>query len=104
MTIKTTLDTLSEAYILLDELGISSYLTTGTITIEPKTLVHQLLAQKKAISFLCIITDLTPTEAGALSLSEVIDTVTRFFLAIGSELSMLPGISLNQSTPNPEHP
>ena len=101
---KITLDTLSEAYILLDELGISSYITEGSISVEPRELVCKLLAQKKAAAFISIISDLTAEQAGALSLSEVIDLVTRFFIAIGSELSMLPGISLNQGTANPGQP
>lgn len=101
MNVKTTLDTLSEAYILLDSLGISSYLTEGSISIEPKEMVHKLLGQKQAQAFLCVITDLTPEQAGQLSLSEVIDTVTRFFVAIGSELSTLPGISLSAKNPQP---
>jgi hypothetical protein len=98
MNIKTTLDALAEAYIILDSLGISSYLTEGTFSVEPKELVHKLLGQKQAQAFICTITDLTPVEAGKLNISSVIDIVTRFFIAIGSELSMLPGINLSAKT------
>ena len=87
--INTTLDTLSEAYIILDDLGLTSFLTGGTIEIEPGTLVRELLRKKKLNAFIMTFTDLDAKAVGALSIAEAIDLITRFFVSTASELSLL---------------
>lgn len=101
MQVLTTLDALSAAYVILDDLGLAAFISGGDYDIEPTKLANELLRAKKAHAFIAAITGCTEEEAGALGIAEVIDLVTRFFLDTGSALSSLPGMKMSSSTENP---
>jgi hypothetical protein len=93
MQVKTTLNALSEAYTILDELGLAGMITGNTVEIKPMELAAALFRAKMAQEFICAVTDLDIAAAGELSLADAIEVVTRFFGSIGNELCALPGIT-----------
>ena len=99
-TVKTTLDTLSEAYIVLAELGLAGMLDGTGIEIRPRELLDALFGQKKLALFLGIITGEEPAKMGNLRPSEALELISAFFLDMSNELRSLPGM-ITAITPQP---
>lgn len=100
-TIKTTLDTLAEAYIVLTDLGLAGVLDGNAIEIRPQELLNALLAQKKLHQFLAIITGFTAAEIGNLKPSEALEILSAFFVDMSAELRSFPGIMATITTGKP---
>lgn len=93
MNIKTDLDTLSEAWIILDELGLSAALIPGnTVTADALGLAGKLLKEKKLHQFVACVSGISIEEAGKLELPKAVRLITDFFTGMASELVSLAGI------------
>jgi len=91
--IKTDLDTLSEAWNILDELGLSAALIPGNpVETNGLKLAGELLGQKKLHAFVACISGIGIDEAGKLNLSEASGLITDFFVSMASDLASLAGI------------
>jgi len=92
-TIRTDLDTLSEAWNILDELGLSAALIPGNpVNTDVMALVGKLLKDKKLHQFVTVISGITIEEAGKLSLADAAEIIIAFFTSMASELASLAGI------------
>ena len=89
---KITLDTLSEAYIILSDLGLAGLLDGNTFEIQPKELLNALLRDRKLHCFLAIISGETDATVGLWSPSECLEAITSFFVDMSNELRALPGL------------
>ena len=89
---KITLDTLSEAYIVLTDLGLAGLLDGNTFEIQPNELLNALLRERKLHCFLAIISGETEAAVGAWSPSECLEAITSFFVDMSNELRSLPGM------------
>ena len=98
-TVKTTLDTLSEAYIVLAELGLAGMLDGTGIDIKPRELLDALFGQKKLALFLGIITGEEPAKMGNLRPSEALELISSFFVDMSAELRSLPGLIISITQP-----
>ena len=104
MNIKTDLDTLSEAWIILDELGLSAALIPGNaVNADALGLAGKLLREKKLHQFVACVSGLTIEEAGKLDLKNAVAVITGFFSGMASELVSLAGIwnTMKAESPNP---
>jgi len=101
MNVKTTLDTLSEAYIILDDCGLAGLLDGGTMEISPNNVLRALLREKKLQAFLAVIAGITEAEAGALSPAGALELITSFFVDMSAELRSLPGLIAQITTVPP---
>lgn len=99
-TVKTTLDTLSEAYIVLAELGLAGALDGSGIEIRPRELLDALFGQKKLALFLGIITGEEPAKMGSLRPSEALELISSFFVDMSAELRSLPGLIISITHPD----
>ena len=97
---KITLDTLSEAYIILADLGLAGLLDGNTFEIQPHDLLNALLRERKLHRFLAIISGETEATVGAWSPSECLEAITSFFVDMSNELRSLPGL-ITAITPQP---
>lgn len=94
----TTLDTISEAYSLIDELGLGDVLLGKSVELQPTELLRQLLAKKKLQEFISIITGMEIEAAGKLSIEEAAKAIGDFFMSMGGALRELPMLlALNQN-------
>lgn len=94
----TTLDTISEAYSLIDELGLGDVLLGKSVELQPTELLRQLLAKKKLQEFISIITGMDMEAAGKLSIEEAAKAIGDFFMSMGDALRGLPMLlTLNQN-------
>lgn len=93
MTIKTDLDTLSEAWNILDELGLSAALIPGNpVNANALELAGKLLKEKKLHQFVAVIGAGSIEAAGKLSLADAVEIIMAFFTSMASELASLAGI------------
>lgn len=93
MNIRTDLDTLSEAWVILDGLGLSAMLIPGNpVDVKGMELAGKLLKEKKLHAFVACIGGLDEEGAGKLKLAEAVELITAFFTAMASELVSLAGI------------
>ena len=100
-TVKTTLDTLSEAYIVLTDLGLAGVLDGTGIEIQPRELLDALFGQKKLALVLGIITGEEPAKMGNLRPSEALELIHSFFVDMSAELRSFPGIMATITTGKP---
>lgn len=92
-TIRTDLDTLSEAWNILDELGLSAALIPGNpVNTDVMVLAGKLLKDKKLHQFVAVISGITIEEAGKLSLADAVEIIMAFFTSMASELASLAAI------------
>lgn len=89
---KPTLNTLSDAYIVLDDLGLAGLLTGGSIEVQVDELLRALFREKKLQLFISILSGKTEEECGNMGLSEATKEITSFFVASSAELRSLPGL------------
>jgi hypothetical protein len=101
LKVNTNLDTLSEAWIILDDLGLSGLLTNAAANIKYAELANALLRGKKLHEFVACISGESIESVGKLSLKDAIEVITRFFVDMGSELSLLRGLGM-QAAPTME--
>lgn len=94
MKIYTDLDTLTEAWNILDELELSGLLDGSAIKIEVAKLLNGLLRQGKLKAFLSIITKSEVTNIEGKEASRVIMV---FFVSLGNEWGALPGMLISMS-------
>lgn len=94
MKIKTDIDTLSEAWIMLDDIGLSGMLVNKPVQIDVKELLQNLLRKKRIQEFVALVTGMSKEEAGALELPQVNEVITGFFIGIGTGLASLSGLGL----------
>jgi len=93
MNIKTDLDTLSEAWCILDELGLSAALIPGNpVKADALTLAGKLLKEKKLHAFVAVVSGQDMVAAGKLELKAAVEIITAFFTSMASELVSLAGI------------
>lgn len=97
---KITLDTLSEAYIILADLGLAGLLDGNTFEIQPQDLLNALLRERQLHGFLAIISGETDATVGSWSPSECLEAITSFFVDMSNELRSLPGL-ITAITPQP---
>ena len=90
----TTLNTLSAAWTILDELGIGNMLVGKQVAVEPAVLMNQLLKEKRLQEFLGVITHEGEAECGEMTAGEAVETITAFFLSMRDDLKGLPGLQL----------
>lgn len=90
MRVYTTLDTLSEAWAILDELNLGGILTGKTAAFEAEALLGQLLKEKKLQEFMSIITHEDWDKVCDLGLEEALELLNDFFTSIGGALKALP--------------
>lgn len=91
--IKIELDTLSDAWDILGELGLSAALIPGNpVDIKPQELLKKLLSEKKLQQFVAVITGQTIEGVGKFSLELASRLITDFFCAMASELMPLAGM------------
>jgi len=88
----TNLDVVTEAWNILDEIGLAAMLDGGEIKIEVRALLNKLLKGGQLKEFLAVITKDNATDWGALSGNEIIEVIGRFFSVMGSDWSALPGL------------
>lgn len=96
----TTLDTLSEAYIVLSELGLGGALDGSGIEIRPRELLDALFGKKKLAAFLGVITGEDPAMMGSLRPSEALELISSFFVDMSAELRSLPGLIISITQPD----
>lgn len=100
----TTLDTISEAYSLIDELGLGDVLLGKSVELQPTELLRQLLAKKKLQEFISIITGMEIEAAGKLSIEEAAKAIGDFFMSMGDALRGLPMLLALNQNPAPTPP
>ncbi len=100
----TTLDTISEAYSLIDELGLGDVLLGKSVELQPTELLRQLLAKKKLQEFISIITGMEIEAAGKLSIEEAAKAIGDFFMSMGDALRGLPMLLTLNQNPAPTPP
>ena len=98
MKIYTTLDTLSEAWTILDELGLAGMLTGQAVELQAENLLRALLVGKKLQSFLAAITHEDPDAVGKLTTAEAAELITNFFASMAGDLSALAGLKMEART------
>lgn len=103
---KPTLNTLSDAYIVLDELGLAPLLEGGKLEISVPALLSALLKERKLQRFLSIITGKPEAECGDLTPSQALEALTGFFTNFIEEMSSLPGFlaEILPATQTPKKP
>lgn len=108
MQVFTTLDTLSEAWGLLQELKLGGLLTGKTAAFEAEELLGMLLKERKLQEFLGIITHQDAAALGNLGLEEALGLLNDFFGGIGGALKALPMLQMElnakQAPPKPKKP
>lgn len=90
MQVFTTLDTLSEAWALLEELKLGGILTGKTAAFEAEELLGLLLKGRKLQEFLAVITHADPQDLGDIELEQALGLLNDFFAGIGGALKALP--------------
>lgn len=93
MKVYTTLDTLSEAWMILEELGLGGLLTGKTAAFEAEALLGKLLGERKLQEFIGCITHKDPDELGELEMEEALGILNAFFGGIGSAFQALPTLA-----------
>lgn len=86
---KPTLNTLSDAYIVLDDLNLTGLLSGGDLTLKAGELIRELLREKKLHLFVAALTGKTEQECGELELTEAVDEITSFFVHSAEALHLL---------------
>ncbi|MDD3535358.1 MAG: hypothetical protein PHC50_04345 [Candidatus Cloacimonetes bacterium] len=100
---KPTLNTLSEAYIILDDLGLAGLLDGGKFELSIQSLLSALLKERKLHAFLSVITGKSEAEVGEYTPSQVLEAITAFFTDMSEDLALLPGFLAQViPAPNPE--
>jgi hypothetical protein len=100
MKIFTTLDTIAEAWEILDEVGLSKLLVGKTVEFEIESLLKALLIERKLHKFLQTITQEPEEIIGKLEISEALGLVTDFFAGITGGFKELPGLKLELGVKN----
>lgn len=93
--IKTDLDTISQAWTLLDEIGLAGLLVNQKLEVKAEELLAQLFAQRKLIQFLAIITHQDEQQMAALGLTEAVEVIADFFTSIAGTLAAFGGLGLS---------
>lgn len=106
MKVYTTLDTLSEAWMILNELGLGALLTGKAAAFEPENLLGRLLGERKLQEFIGCITHKDPDEVGELGAEDALEILNAFFGDIGSAFHALPtlaeAVSAKPAPPKPK--
>lgn len=89
--IKTDLDTVSEAWSLLRELGLDGLLLKKAAKVDPQELMTQLMVQGKLKRFISIVTGVSEADLKGLALAVVVQVITDFFTSLASDLQGLAG-------------
>lgn len=92
MKIHTTLDTLSEAWTILADIGLDGILTGKAAEFKADELIRKLLVERKLQEFLAAITHEDPDEVGKLETGEAAELITAFFASTAADLSELTGL------------
>lgn len=95
-TIHTDLDTLSEAWTLLNEVGLAGLFLHQKLDVDPQELLAQLLVQKKLKRFISIITHIEEPDLPALELSDVSEIISNFFIDFTRNLTAFGGVVTGQ--------
>ncbi len=85
LTVYTDLDTVSEAYTLLDELGLSGLLLSKPLAVDAEDLLRKLLCFGQMKRFLSIITGVQAESLPKLSGKETGELLSSFFVALVSD-------------------
>jgi len=93
MAVFTTLDTLSEAWSVLDEIGLAGVLTGKEVSFEAEALLNALLKERKLQEFIAVITHSDPGSCGALTAQEAGEVIRDFFGGIAGAWKGLPGLA-----------
>ncbi len=96
---KPTLNTLSDAYTILDDLGLAGLLTGKELEVQVDELLRALLYEKKLQLFISVLSGKTEEECGKMELSEAAQEITSFFVLSSAELRSLPGLILAPQQP-----
>jgi hypothetical protein len=97
----TTLDTLSAAWTILDEVGLAGLLTGRTMELKAEELMRKLLVERKLQEFLGAITHEDPEKAGELETGEAAELITAFFGSTAADLSKLAGLKTEVKETDP---
>jgi hypothetical protein len=92
MKVYTTLDTMSDAWIILDDLGLGDMLVGKTVAFEGKVLLNALLRERKLHEFLACITHEDPAAMGGLDLAQSAELLTAFFVNMADALKGWPAL------------
>lgn len=90
--VKTDIDTLSKAWELMEEIGISGMLLGKAIKVDPQELFGALFSHRKLIAFIEIVTGLPTEQIKVLKGPEVVSIIADFFTLTISEWSSLTSI------------
>lgn len=94
MKVMTNLDVISEAWSLLDELGLAGLLLGKTTSFDAHELVGKLLGERELQRFLGIVTGADPAEIGKLDMGKAAELVRDFFMSMAGGFSALPGLAV----------
>lgn len=103
MKTHTDLDTLSNAWTLLNEIGLAGLITGKAMKVDPDELLGQLFVQRKLVEFIAILTHEEHVTVAKLDLQEVIPILADFFTSMSADLQALPGLLSVQMSPKPKN-
>lgn len=92
MKVFTDLDTISAAWTLLDEIGLSGLLTGKALKIDPEELMRDLLVKRKLMEFMSILTHEDAAVCKAMTFAEVVPVLADFFTSMTNDLRGLGGL------------
>jgi len=95
MRVYTNLDTMSEAWAILESLGLDKLLLGQAVSFDATVLLNALLKERKLQEFLGVITHEDETVTGAMELDEVVEKISDFFGGITGGLKGLSGLGMN---------
>ncbi len=90
---KPTLNTLSDAYIVLDDLGLSGFLDGWEMEINVNELARALLRERKLQLFISIVSGKSEDDCGDLTIDEAIKEILSFFETMRAQLLSLQGFA-----------
>lgn len=100
LTVYTDLDTVSDAYTILDELGLSGLIVSKKLDIDLENLLRDILAGQNLKRFISIITNTPFHELPKLTGKDCTELITSFFVGLVSDWMSLAGLALQaQATP-----
>lgn len=103
MKVFTDLDTLSNAWTLLNEIGLAGLITGKALKVDPEELLGQLFVQRKLVEFIAILTHEEHATVAKLDLQEVTPILADFFTSMTADLHALPGLLTVQMSPKPKN-
>ncbi|HNX38843.1 MAG TPA: hypothetical protein PL124_09710 [Candidatus Cloacimonadota bacterium] len=92
MKVFTDLDTISAAWTLLDEIGLSGLLTGKALQIDPEELLRNLLVKRKLVEFMVILTHEELAVCSKMTFVEVVPVLGDFFTSMSNDLAGLKGL------------